>query len=72
MSRITALLHVTMLLAGAAIGLPASATDQSRPVPDVIAVDVNGDLDGFLERMQRIEAIARRRVISGIRGGQKY
>ena len=36
------------------------ATDQDRPVLDVIVVDVNGDLDGFLDRMQRIEGVAAR------------
>ena len=39
---------------------PARATDQSRPVMDVIIVDVNGDLDGFLDRMKRIEGVAER------------
>ena len=38
----------------------ATATDQNRPVLDVIIVDVNGDLDGFLERMQRIQGVAQR------------
>jgi hypothetical protein len=38
----------------------AQATDQNRPVLDVIIVDVNGDLDGFLDRMQRIQNIAKR------------
>lgn len=43
-------------------GLPetANATDQNRPVLDVIVVDVNGDLDGFLARMQRIQSVADR------------
>lgn len=36
------------------------ATDQQRPVLDVIVVDVNGDLEGFLDRMQRIEKVAAR------------
>lgn len=40
--------------------VPAVATDQDRPVLDVIVVDVNGDLAGFLERMQRIEKVAER------------
>jgi hypothetical protein len=39
---------------------PSYATDQNRPVLDVIIVDVNGDLDGFLERMQRIQRVAKR------------
>ena len=38
----------------------ASATDQNRPVLDVIIADVNGDLDGFLDRMQRIQGVAKR------------
>jgi hypothetical protein len=43
-----------------AFAAPSRATDQSRPVLDVIVADVNGDLDGFLERMKRIEAVAER------------
>lgn len=39
------------------------ATDQNRPVLDVIVVNVNGDLDGFLDRMQRMQAIAKRLAI---------
>ena len=55
----------SMLLAGALLlaGLAPTwslAIDQSRPVLDVIIVDVNGDLDGFLDRMQRIQAVAER------------
>lgn len=46
----------TLLLAATA----STATDQNRPVLDVIVVNVNGDLDGFLDRMQRIQAVARR------------
>lgn len=38
----------------------AFATDQDRPVLDVIVVDVNGDLDGFLDRMKRIQGVAKR------------
>lgn len=34
------------------------ATDQNRPVMDVIIV--NGDLDGFLDRMQRVRKVAER------------
>lgn len=54
-----------MLIAGLALiclGLPlrSAATDQNRPVLDVIIVDVNGDLDGFLDRMKRIQNIAKR------------
>lgn len=53
------LLSGIMLLA---MCLPASAhaTDQNRPVLDVIIADVNGDLDGFLDRMQRIQSVAKR------------
>ena len=45
-----------------AVVLPSSslATDQNRPVLDVIVVDVNGDLDGFLDRMKRIQSVAMR------------
>lgn len=55
----------TILMAAMAVfcvGLatPSIATDQNRPVLDVIIVDVNGDLDGFLERMKRIQGIAQR------------
>ena len=39
---------------------PSQATDQSRPVLDVIVADVNGDLEGFLERMKRIHSVAKR------------
>jgi hypothetical protein len=38
----------------------AVATDQNRPVLDVIIVDINGDLDGFLDRMKRVQAVAER------------
>lgn len=38
----------------------AMATDQTRPVVDIIVVDVNGDLDGFLDRMARVESVAER------------
>ena len=38
----------------------AWATDQNRPVRDMIIVDVNGDLEGFLDRMKRIEGVAER------------
>ncbi len=55
----------TMLIAGIALlclnlPAPSEATDQNRPVLDVIIADVNGDLDGFLDRMQRIQKIAER------------
>ncbi|WP_262694184.1 hypothetical protein [Kordiimonas aquimaris] len=36
------------------------ATDQNRPVRDVIIVDVNDDLDGFLDRMKRVKGVADR------------
>ena len=54
-----------LLLAGVALicmCLPmlTQATDQNRPVLDVIIVDVNGDLDGFLDRMRRIHGVAER------------
>jgi len=38
----------------------ARATDQKRPVSDVLIVDVNGDLDGFLDRMKRLQGVAQR------------
>ena len=38
----------------------AFATDQDRPVLDVIIVDVNGDLAGFLDLMKRLQAVAER------------
>lgn len=56
MPRLPALLLTACLLWPAF----ASATDQDRPVLDVIVVDVNGDLDGFLDRMQRVRAVAER------------
>jgi len=39
---------------------PSQATDQNRPVLDVIVADVNGDLEGFLDRMKRIHGVAKR------------
>lgn len=56
--RLLLLLSLTIF----ACGLPVDtiATDQDRTVLDVIVVDVNDDLDGFLERMQRIQAVAKR------------
>ncbi len=39
---------------------PSQATDQDRPVLDVIIVDVNGDVEGFLERMKRLQGVAKR------------
>lgn len=49
-----------VLLFSCALPLTLQATDQSRPVLDVIIVDVNGDLDGFLDRMKRIKGVADR------------
>ena len=39
---------------------PSQATDQNRPVLDVIIVEVNGDVEGFLDRMKRIQGVAKR------------
>ena len=36
------------------------ATDQTRPALDVIIAETAGDLDGFLDRMKRIEGVAER------------
>ena len=41
----------------------AFATDQDRSVLDVIIVDVNGDLAGFLDLMKRLQAVAERREL---------
>ena len=54
-----------LLFAGLAMFIFAApllshATDQNRPVLDVIVADVNGDLDGFLDRMKRIQGVAKR------------
>ena len=38
----------------------AFATDQDRPVLDVVIVDVNGHLDGFLDLMKQVHAVAER------------
>ena len=38
----------------------AFATDQDRPVLDVVIVDVNGDLDDFLDLMKQVHAVAER------------
>lgn len=54
------LIITSMFLLVSALPLTATATDQNRPVLDVIIVDVNGDLDGFLDRMQRIQGVAQR------------
>jgi len=54
------LILTSILLLVTAVLPVASATDQNRPVLDVIIVDVNGDLDGFLDRMQRIQGVAKR------------
>ena len=50
----------SVLMLVCAIPINAAATDQNRPVLDVIIVDVNGDLDGFLDRMKRIKGVADR------------
>jgi hypothetical protein len=48
----------------AALLLPAATSaqgaNQHRPVRDVLIADVNGDLDGFLAFMQRIEGVNQR------------
>ena len=54
-----------MLLTGIALlsmclPAPSQAIDQNRPVLDVIVADANGDVDGFLDRMKRIQGIAKR------------
>ena len=54
-----------MLITGVALlctclPAPSQATDQNRPVLDVIIVDVNGDVEGFLERMKRLQGVAKR------------
>lgn len=54
------LILMSIILLVTAVLPVASATDQNRPVLDVIIVDVNGDLDGFLDRMQRIQGVANR------------
>jgi hypothetical protein len=54
-------LIVVAMFAFTSVTSPTSqATDQDRPVLDVIIADVNGDLDGFLDRMQRIQRVADR------------
>ena len=50
---------LTVLLAWSAFST-IRATDQNRPVLDVIIVDTNGDLDGFLDRMDRIQKVNER------------
>ena len=55
----------TVLITGIALvfmclSAPSQATDQNRPVLDVIVADVNGDLEGFLDRMKRIRGVAKR------------
>jgi len=56
--RMTILALVATL--GVCVPLTSYATDQNRPVLDVIVVDVNGDLEGFLDRMSRIKSVAER------------
>ena len=48
-----------------AIPFPSLATDQDRPVLDVVIADVNGDLEGFLDRMNRIKGVAERLGTAG-------
>ncbi len=57
---------------------PSQATDQDRPVLDVIIVDVNGDVEGFLERMKRLQGVANRlnlpatlRIVQGTFAAEK-
>lgn len=57
MRRLVVALVATL---GVCVPLTSSATDQARPVLDVIVVDVNGDLGGFLDRMNRIKGVAER------------
>lgn len=57
MTRLILALVATL---GVCVSLTSSATDQNRPVLDVIVVDVNGDLEGFLDRMKRIKGVAER------------
>lgn len=54
---IVALLAFVLALSGTR---DTKATDQTRPVRDVLIADVNGDLEGFLDRMARIQAVAHR------------
>ena len=53
---------ISTMIALAVVCLPLAsvATDQNRTVMDVIVADVNGDLDGFLDRMQRVQMVAKR------------
>ena len=53
-------LIIAFALFSTCLSVSSLATDQDRPVLDVIIVDVNGDLDGFLDRMQRIQGVAKR------------
>ena len=57
MKKMLSLVALTMALA---IALTVQAIDQKRPVVDVLIADVNGDLDAFLDRMERIEVVAER------------
>ncbi len=54
------LLIASLTIFACCLPVQSSATNQDRPVLDVIVVEVNNDLDGFLERMQRIQAVAKR------------
>ena len=55
-----AVLFTSIVLFASCLPAPSPATDQNRPVLDVIIVDVNGDVDGFLDRMKRIQGVAER------------
>ena len=48
------------VLAILTLAAPARATDQTRPMVDMLVANTNGDLDGFLDRMKRVETIAAR------------
>lgn len=56
MSRLGLMVALMVAAATAAEG----QTDQRRPVRDVIVADVNGDLEGFLDRMKRIDGVNKR------------
>ena len=55
-----AILFTSVVLLALCLPAPSQATDQNRPVLDVIIVNVNGDVDGFLDRMKRIQGVAKR------------
>ena len=51
---------ITVVVLCICLPAPSQATDQNRPVLDVIIVEVNGDVEGFLDRMKRIQGVAKR------------